>query len=181
MTNRKYDKIKRSIIKGNIVKRAFSWLLAGVLLFGITACGNGGSGKAVSIEGELTDIMSDIYANADLDSETREAMEGYITDTLTADNETAILGVSDVPYIESVYSIPMISAIAYQCVLLRVEPENVDQVKDMLLTNADPDKWICVSAETVLVENVGDLILFIMGGEDVSNAVSESFQTLGEG
>lgn len=176
MTNRKCG----TISKGNYAKKAAACLLAGMLIFGITACGNGGSGKTVSIEGELTDIMSDIYANADLDSETKEAMEGYIMDTLTADNETAILGVSNVPYIEGVYSMPMISAIAYQCVLLRVEPENVDQVKDLLLTNADPNKWVCVSAETVLVDNLGDLVLFIMGGEDVTNAVSESFQTLSE-
>lgn len=169
-----------NITKGNYAKKVFACLLAGLFLFGFTACGNGGSGKTISIKGELTDIMSDIYANADLDSETREAMEGYITDTLTADNETAILGVSDVPYMEGVYSIPMISAIAYQCVLLRVEPENVDQVKEMLLTNADPNKWVCVSAETVLVENVGDLVLFIMGGEDVAYAVSESFQALND-
>lgn len=164
-----------------IIKRTVACLLAGFLIFGVTACGKGGSGKTVSIEGELTDIMSDIYANADLDSETREAMEGYITDTLTADNEAAMLGVSDVPYIEGVYSVPMISAIAYQCVLLRVEPENVDQVKDMLLTNADLNKWVCVSAETVLVENVGDLVLFIMSSEDVAYAVSESFQALSNG
>lgn len=189
MTNRKCgesefrkSKMNKGIInKGNMIKRIVVCLLAGSLILGITACGNGGSGKTASIEGELTDIMSDIYASADLDSETREAMEGYITDTLTADNETAILGVSDVPYIEGVYSMPMISSIAYQCVLLRVEPENVDQVKDILLTNADPNKWICVSAETVLVENIGDLVLFIMGSEDVAYAVSESFKALGEG
>ena len=34
--------------------------------------------------------------------------------------------------LEGVYSVPMISSIAYQCVLLRVNPEDVDKVKEML-------------------------------------------------
>lgn len=173
MKNKEYN-------QNNIVKRIGCGLLAGLLLLFITSCGKGDSADAISIEGELSDIMSDIYASADLDAETKEAMDGYVLDVLTSDNEEALLGAADVPYIEGVFSVPMISAIAYQCVLLRVEPDNVEAVKDTLLTNADLNKWVCVSAETALVENVGDLVLFIMGGEDTAQAVISSFQALGK-
>ena len=74
----------------------------------------------------------------------------------------------------------MISSIAYQCVLLRVSPDDVENVKTMLKENADVNKWVCVSAETVLVENVGDVVLFIMCDKDTAYAVSESFQALGK-
>ena len=163
----------------SIIKRMGSGLLVGLLLLCITACGKGNSVVMVSIEGELSDIMADIYENADLDTETKEAMDGYVLDILTADNEEALLGAADVPYIEGVFSVPMISSIAYQCVLLRVEPNNVEEVKETLLTNADLNKWVCVSAETVLAESVGDLVLFIMGEENTASAVSVSFQALG--
>ena len=164
----------------NLIKRIGCGFLVGLLLLCVTACGKSNSAAAISIEGELSDIMADIYENADLDAETKEAMSGYVLDTLTADNEEALLGAADIPYMEGVFSVPMISSIAYQCVLLRVDPEDVETVKEVLLANADLNKWVCVSAETVLVENVGDLVLFIMSSEDVAYAVSESFQALGD-
>lgn len=149
----------------------------------MTACGkngdaNGGDGK--TIEGDLQEVMAQIYEGVDLDAETKQAMQEFVSDTLTAENEQALLGVEGVPYTEGVYSVPMISSIAYQCVLLRVNPEDVDKVKEMLKENADVNKWVCVSAETVLVENVGDVVLFIMSGQDEAYAVSASFQALAQ-
>ena len=44
------------------------------------------------------------------------------------------------------------------------------QAKKLLEENADPAKWICVEAESVVVENVGDVILFIMADKDVADA-----------
>lgn len=145
------------------------------------ACGtSSGNASEIHIEGELPDILTQIYENANLDAEFRESLQYYMTDTLTQENEQAILGTADASYIEGIYSVPMMSSIAYQCVLLRVEQDNVETVKTALRENADVNKWVCVSAETVLVENVGDLVLFIMSGEDVAYAVSESFQALGK-
>lgn len=134
---------------------------------------------AQTIEGDLQDIMADIYSGLEgLDAEAKEAIEGYICDTLTEENEQAMLGTSDIEYIEGVYSVPMISSIAYQCVLLRVNPDDIETVKQQLKDNSDLNKWVCVSAETMLVENVGDLVLFIMSSKDVAYAVSTSFQSL---
>ena len=120
------------------------------------------------------------YEGVDLDAETKEAMQGYVIDTLTSDNEQAFLGTEGVSYTEGVYSVPMMSSIAYQCVLLRVAPEDVENVKTMLKENADVNKWVCVSAETVLVENVGDVVLFIMSDQEAAYAVSASFQALSQ-
>ena len=168
---------KKQIIKSVIL------LVCMVCSVFYTACGKAGeSGNAQGtvIEGDLTDVMAKIYEGAELDAETKESMQYYMTDTLTADNEQALLGTDGVPYIEGVYSQPMMSSIAYQCVLLRVAPEDVDTVKEQLKANADVNKWVCVSAETVLVENVGDVVLFIMSSQDVAYAVSASFQALGK-
>ena len=166
-------------------KRITAGIITGVLLMCtvlMAGCGQndaaGNDGK--KIEGDLKDVMAQIYEGVDLDAETKQAMQEYVCDTLTAENEQALLGVDGISYTEGVYSVPMISSIAYQCVLLRVNPEDVDKVKEMLKESADVNKWVCVSAETVLVENVGDVVLFIMGSQDAAYAVSTSFQALAQ-
>lgn len=165
-------------------KRTIAILMLIPVMFSSFACGrNAGDGAdsaaSETIEGDLQDIMSQIYSGMEgIDSETKEAIEGYISDVLTEDNEQALLGTSDIEYSEGIYSVPMISSIAYQCVLLRVNPDDVEDIKKQLKDNADLNKWVCVSAETVLVENVGDLVLFIMSRKDVAYAVSASFQSL---
>lgn len=74
---------------------------------------------------------------------------------------------------------PVMSSIAYQCVLLRVsEDQDIEAAKKLLEENADPAKWICVEAESVVVENVGDVILFIMADKDVADAAKEAFLAL---
>ena len=80
---------------------------------------------------------------------------------------------------KTVDSAPMMSSIAYQCVLLRVsEDQDIEAAKKLLEENADPAKWICVEAESVVVENVGDVILFIMADKDVADAAKEAFLAL---
>lgn len=160
-----------------VCKKAVSIVLMLAVCISCMACGKKTESN-VSIEGELTDIMAQVYAGANVDAETKEAMQGYVSQEINADNEEYILGTTEVAYIEGICSMPAMSSVAYQCVLLRVSPEEIDNVKAALLENADVNKWVCVSAETVLVENVGDLVLFIMSSEDVAYAVSSSFQAL---
>lgn len=170
-------------MKKNQKMKAVILLLCMMCAVFCTACGNAktnDNAQGAAIEGELTDIMAQIYAEADLDSETKAAVQEYVSDTLTAENEQAILGTDGVKYTEGIYSVPMISSIAYQCVLLRVAPEDVESVKEQLKANADVNKWVCVSAETVLVESVGDLVLFIMSDQNTAYALSASFQALGK-
>lgn len=170
-------------MKKRITVRIITIAIATCMTFMVTACGKSETGNNAggkTIEGDLQEVMAQIYAGVDLDAETKEAMQGFVTDTLTSDNEQALLGVEGVSYTEGVYSVPMISSIAYQCVLLRVAPEDVENVKTMLKENADVNKWVCVSAETVLVENVGDVVLFIMSDQEAAYAVSASFQALAQ-
>lgn len=70
------------------------------------------------------------------------------------------------------------SSMAYQCVLLRVEESDVDTVKQALKDNANPDKWVCVSAETTLIESRGNVIFFIMSDKNIAYAMNSAFQNL---
>lgn len=140
-----------------------------------TACGSGGQ-TSDKLEGSLNDIMTGIYENADLSEDFKEGLANFETLELTDDFEVSVLGTDEISYIEGVVSMPMMSSIAYQCVLLRVEPDNVETAKQQIIDNADLNKWVCISAETVLVESRGDVIFFVMADNDTAYALNNAFQ-----
>ena len=151
----------------------FSILMLAVFL--CTAC-SFGSQNSDEPEGSLSDIMAGIYANADLSEDFREGLANFETLELTEDLETSVLGTDEINYTEGIVSMPMMSAVAYQCVLLKVDEDDVDTVKQQIIDNADLNKWVCVSAETMLVESRGDVIFFVMADNDTAYALNNAFQ-----
>lgn len=149
-------------------------LLAGLFC---TACGDKKE-SSDNLEGALTDIMASLYEKADLDAGFRESLDGFETVEITDDLESYILGTDEITYTEGVVSMPMMSSKAYQCVLLRVDEADVETAKQLLKDKADPDKWVCVSAETTLIESRGNVIFFIMSGKDEAYAMNTAFQNL---
>lgn len=159
-------------------------LLAGLMAMMFAGCGNdkaGNGDKPDNLEGSCEEVLVKVYENAELAEDMRDAMQYYETTPIDESSKEYILGTADVNYTDSVYSAPMMSSVAYQCVLLRVEEgQDIDAVKQVLSENADPNKWICVEAESVVVENVGDMILFIMADTSTANAVKDAFLAMGE-
>ena len=147
-------------------------MLFSVMCF-FTACGGG---QEETIEDSLTDMMSGIYETAELSDDFRQGLANFETVALTEDMETSILGTDEIEYTEAVVSMPMMSSIAYQCVLLRVDEDSVDAVKQQLRDSANPDKWVCVSAETVLIESRENVIFYVMAEEDTAYALDTAFQ-----
>ena len=156
-------------------------LVAGMVLLlaglGCSACG-GKESSSDNLEGNLSEIMASLYDNAELDQGFRDNLDGYETYELTDEMEVSILGTDEITYKEGVVSMPMMSSIAYQCVLLRVEEDDVETVKQALKSNANPDKWVCVSAETTLIESRGDVVFFMMCDKDTAYAMNSAFQNL---
>lgn len=157
-----------------------SILMVAVAVMTFAGCGNKeNAGGTANLEGSCEEILTKVYENAELDADFREAMGYFQTTPVTEDMEEYILGTTDVDYTDSVYSAPMMSSIAYQCVVLRLEAdENVEEAKQLLLDKADPIKWVCVEAESVIVENVGDVILYIMADETTAEAIKTAFLAL---
>ena len=153
--------------------RLFSAVIIATLVF--TACGTKQE-STDKLNGSLEDIMAGIYESADLSDDFRSGLENFETFELTEDMEISILGTDEIDYAEAVVSMPMMSSIAYQCVLLRVEEDDVDTIKQQIKENTDLNKWICVSAETMLIESRGDVIFFVMGENDTAYALNTAFQ-----
>ena len=179
------------------MKRKIAWILLAAMTLSFAACGNktgdsvaddgnitaeateGELDTSANLEGSCSDLLKKIYKTAKTEDDFFSYTEDYENTEITEENEEYILGTTDIDFTDSVYSAPMMSSIAYQCVLLRVsEDQDIEAAKKLLKENADPVKWICVEAESVVVENVGDVILFIMADQDVAEAAKEAFLAL---
>ena len=171
------------------MRKKIAWMLLAAMTFTFAACGsqNGDTtidgsiteDTPINLEGSCADILQEIYDTATTDDDFFSYTSDYENTEITADLEEMVLGTTEIDYTDSVYSAPMMSSIAYQCVVLRVsEDQDVDAAKELLEANANPRKWVCVEAESVVVENVGDVILFIMADQDVADAAKTAFLAL---
>lgn len=160
-------------------KRIYAVLLVVVLL--VLCLAGCGKKKEKNLEGTCAEILDKVYANADFDQEFRDSMEYYESFTIDEENAEYIIGTADVKYTDSICSVPLMNATPYQCILLRVaEGQDMGQVKKTIEENADPRKWICVQAESTIVDNIGDMVLFIMAEKPIADAVEQSFKALAE-
>ena len=155
-------------------------LLAAVMLVS-TFAGCGSKAKEKNLAGTSEEILNKVYETAELGTDFESAMENFQTTPIDETMEEYILGTDQVDYTDAVCSAPMINVIAYQCVVLRLaQGEDAAEAKQLLLDNADPRKWICVEAESVVVESVGDVILYVMADQETADAIKTSFLALGE-
>lgn len=157
----------------------YSLILVSLLVCLFTGCGNKEENfSEKNLEGTMSELLSEIYEDADLTDEFRESLNYYYEGPIEDDSMEYILGTKDVEFSDSVYSAPMMSSVAYQCVLLRVPEESVYVTKTKLKECADSRKWLCVEAESIVIENRGDVILYVMADEITANAMEQAFLNL---
>lgn len=158
------------------------WIVLSLIVTALLliSCGKADQ-KDTELVGSLEEIMNSLYENADLPQDFRDSLEYYSTGEIPAESAEYLIGTTDVAYDESYFSVPMMNVVPYQCILLRLpEGADVDEAKQTLMDHADPRKWICVEAESTIVENVGNVVLFIMGDSNVTNAMQSAFLALGK-
>ena len=142
---------------------------------------NGNGDTEAKLVGPLSEIMDSVYENADLPQDFRDSMADFDSGEIPEDSAEYLIGTADVEYTEGYYSMPMLNVVPYQCILLRLpEGADIEAAKQTISDHADPRKWICVEAESVIVENVGDVVLFVMGDSPTTNAMRTAFLELGE-
>ena len=72
----------------------------------------------------------------------------------------------------------MVGSIAHSIVLVRAKDgQDIEALKKTIEENINPNKWICVTAENVVVKNKGNLILVIMANE-LAPKIEENFDKL---
>lgn len=98
---------------------------------------------------------------------------------ITDENLSYYLGVESLDYKEAVASEPMMSSIAHSIVVVRMnEGADIEKAKQEIKKNVDPRKWVCVEAESVIVENKGDIIILIMSKNETAEKIKTNFENL---
>lgn len=79
----------------------------------------------------------------------------------------------------AVYSEANAEAVAFSMCLLRVKNgAKIEQIKTAIKDNANPNKWECVTAESVVVESNGDYVILIMADTAEATALKNAFLSL---
>lgn len=172
------------------MKKKIVLLLMTVMLTGtVTACGgntdtNRSSDevqtKTQEAEGmvhlgsaeEVAAFLEEMYTNipTDMVPMSLATTELDLQDTDTVSYHT---GLTDLSQIEGIaISEPMMSSVAYSVVYIRTkEGADVEQIRQTLMDNIDPAKWLCVTAEKQIAGLFGNDIFFVMSAADTADLV----------
>ena len=126
--------------------------------------------NAVTAESSLGDILNFMYTKSNV------SFAEYVNSMFTAmeiDEETAeyYLG-TKINYTEILSGECMRVPPAYNTILIRLaDGEDVETAKQAIKDNVNLGRWLCVTADKLLVENVGNIIAVIMtDGEMITDA-----------
>lgn len=79
----------------------------------------------------------------------------------------------------AVYSESNMEAVAYSmCLMKAKDGANLEEIKTAIKDNADPNKWECVTAESVVVEVNGSYVILIMADTSEATALKKAFLSL---
>ena len=151
------------------MKKLFSLcLMIGLCLVVLTGCG-----KVETLDMELTEVLDKVYAGVE------EDMPKVMNMEITDENIAYYLGIESLDYKEGIASEAMNSSIPHSVVVVRVnDGVDIEQIKQEIKEKANPRKWICVEAESVIVESKGDVIILIMTNTDLAEKVQTNFNNL---
>lgn len=138
---------------------------------------DGGDDGFPEADKALAEVLTQMYAKV---PEVQEiALGDPMPIDLTGEDFSYWLGTTDASGIDAaIYSEPMMSSVAYSVCLVRAKDgTDIEQLKKDIFDKVNAVKWLCVTAEKVLVTNSDNTILLVMTNADVTadmyNAFSE--------
>lgn len=153
------------------------WMMVCVMLISLcTGCGtrtgDNGSQGTLGAEGELTDIITQIYEKKDPGI---EVVTAYV-DLSNADIVKMYTGLDSADGIqEAVPSEAMMNSQAYSLVLVRVVDEDeAAEVAKAMREGIDQRKWVCVEADDMQVVGCKDLVMLFMVSSEYSDTVTSA-------
>jgi hypothetical protein len=158
----------------------------------LAGCGTdtGRSSDEVITEEEKPDISGMVHLenSDDVNAFIDEVYGAVSSDMLPSSLMTSELGIDDadtIEYhtglvnldgIEGIYlSEPMMSSIAYSAIYVRTnEDADAAAIRDEIMENVDPAKWVCVTAQKQSAVILGNDVFFVMGAPETVDAVMEN-------
>ncbi len=129
-----------------------------------------------TLSGTLEELVTQVYEGLETELPSMGNMP------IETEMSEYFLGVTADRYMEAQSGDALMSSVAHSMCLVRANSiDDVEQLKADIEANVDPRKWICVEAETVIVDSVGDVILLVMSDNATATAIQESFLALADG
>ncbi len=124
---------------------------------------------------EVSTFMEEVYGGVAEDLLPMQVMTTEL-DLGDSDMISYHTGLTDLDGIAGIYlSESMMSSTAYSAVYIRtIDEADAEAIRQQLMDNINPAKWICVTAEQQYAVLVGNDIFFVMGYPDTASAVLES-------
>lgn len=164
--------MKKSIIIGSSVIAVVALLIGGFFLFK-----NKEEKKELKLQStdEIKSMVDSIYANIDIDL---PELETTVIDPIDEMQLTTFTGLQSTDNVESlVVSVPLMNAQAYSLAVVKVsEDADVEAMKKEMLDNIDMRRWICVSAEKLMITNYENIIFLIMTSENEAKSIYDAFK-----
>ena len=154
-------------------KKILLLLIVSFTLTGIVGCKQTNNNGSIDLT--LEQVMEKLYEGID---------ENQLPNSLTnieLDKESVeyFIGTNEIEFEEALANEPAMSSVAHSVVLLKVTNKtNIESAKTLIKENVDPRKWICVEAEEVIVDNIGNLIILIMSSKDLAKTIHTNFSNL---
>lgn len=126
------------------------------------------------------DPLSDMTLDEILTASLKDVpdLPAYEPTPLTADDFEFFTFVPYQDGYEGLQADALIGATPHSVVLVRVPDDKAEDVAETMRKNADPRKWICVSAEKTVVDRSGGTILLVLSGGETANAILTNFKAL---
>lgn len=104
--------------------------------------------------------------------------DNYIT-KITKDNFEDYFGDADINFKEAIVSEANINAIAYMIGIIRLnDNEDVQKAVDILKNSVDPNRWICVVPDSVIIDSNQNVIIVIMDEKNNADTIHNNFKNI---
>lgn len=104
--------------------------------------------------------------------------DNYIT-KITKDNFEDYFGDADIDFKEAIVSEANINAIAYMIGIIRLnDNEDTQKAVDILKKSVDPNRWICVVPDSVIIDNNQNVIIVIMDEKNNADTIHNNFKNI---
>lgn len=104
--------------------------------------------------------------------------DNYIT-KITKDNFENYFGDADINFKEAIVSEAKINAVAYMVGVIRLnDNEDVQKSVDILKNSVNPNRWVCVVPDSVIIDSNQNVIIVIMASSDNADTIQSNFKNI---
>ena len=103
------------------------------------------------------------------------------TDTIkvTKDNFENYFGDADINFKEAIVSEAKINAVAYMVGIIRLnDNEDVQKAVDTLKESVNPNRWVCVILDSVIIDSNQNVIIVIMDEKNNADTIHNNFKNI---